>query len=83
MAEEIHCQIIHRSLLQPDLMLGIPKTVLMILLVVSIIFANLFGFPFISIGIVLYIPCRLVSNSDAHMLTLLGRALQLPDMLEG
>lgn len=83
MAEELHSHPIHRSLLQPDLLLGVPKSVLLVLIVISIVFANLFGLVFASIGIILYIPCRLVSASDPHMLTVLFHALELPDMLEG
>jgi type IV secretory pathway VirB3-like protein len=74
---------VHKSLQQPDLLLGLPKLVFALILCVTIVFANLFGPVFALIGIVFYIPCSLVTKSDPQLLTIALESLFQVDYLEG
>jgi type IV secretory pathway VirB3-like protein len=68
---------------QPDLLLGIPKTIFALLLCLTILIAYLLGLWFGLIGIILYIPCAVISGGDPHLLTIALDSVLQPDRLEG
>jgi type IV secretory pathway VirB3-like protein len=68
---------------QPDLLLGIPKMILAVILCITIIFIYLLGLPFGLIGIILYIPCYIISRDDPFMLTIALESVLQIDRLEG
>jgi type IV secretory pathway VirB3-like protein len=74
---------VHKSLQQPDLILGIPKSVLALLLCLTMILVYLLGFMFVLSGILLYLPCYLVSKDDPDLLTIALESLFQMDYLEG
>lgn len=74
---------VHKSLQQPDLLLGVPKMIIALILMVTVIFAYLLGVAFALIGVVLYIPCRLISKNDPQLLVIALESLMLVDHLEG
>jgi type IV secretory pathway VirB3-like protein len=74
---------VHKSLQQPDLILGIPKPVLALILCLSMILAYLLGFIFAASGLLVYIPCYLLSKEDPAMLTIAMDSLFQLDNLEG
>jgi type IV secretory pathway VirB3-like protein len=74
---------VHKSMHQPDLLMGIPKMILAIILCVTIIFIYLLGFSFGFIGIILYIPCCIISKDDPFMLTIALESVFQIDRLEG
>jgi type IV secretory pathway VirB3-like protein len=74
---------IHKSMHQPDLLLGIPKTIFALLLCLTILIAYLLGLWFGLIGIIIYIPCAIISKDDPHLLTIALDNLLQPDHLEG
>jgi type IV secretory pathway VirB3-like protein len=74
---------VHKSLQQPDLLLGLPKIVAALILCLSIVFANLFGAVFALVGLVFYIPCYLISKQDSQLLTIAMESLFQVDYLEG
>jgi type IV secretory pathway VirB3-like protein len=59
---------VHKSFHQPDLLLGLPKAVFLLILLLTVGIVYLFGLIYGFIGIVLYIPCNLVSKNDPHLL---------------
>jgi type IV secretory pathway VirB3-like protein len=74
---------VHKSMHQPDLLMGIPKMILAIILCITIIFIYLLGFWFGFAGIVLYIPCYIISKDDLFMLTIALEHVFQMDRLEG
>jgi type IV secretory pathway VirB3-like protein len=74
---------VHKSLQQPDLVLGIPKPVLALLLCLTMILVYLLGFIFAVGGILLYFPCYLVSKDDPELLSIALDSLFQMDYLEG
>lgn len=74
---------VHKSLQQPDLLLGVPKVILALLLVVAVLLAYLFGVIFALIGIIFYIPCYFLSKEDPQMLTIALESLFEMEHLEG
>jgi type IV secretory pathway TrbD component len=50
---------VHKSLQQPDLLLGIPKPVIALILCMTMILVYLLGFVFSLCGIILYNPLLL------------------------
>jgi type IV secretory pathway VirB3-like protein len=74
---------VHKSLQQPDLILGIPKPVLALLLCLTMILVYLLGFIFAVSGVLLYLPCYLVSKNDPDLLTIALDSLFQLDYLEG
>jgi type IV secretory pathway VirB3-like protein len=68
---------------QPDLLLGIPKMILAIILCITIIFIYLLGFWFGLIGVILYLPCYIISKDDPFMLTIALENVFQIDRLEG
>jgi type IV secretory pathway VirB3-like protein len=74
---------VHKSLQQPDLILGIPKPVLALILCLTMILVYLLGFVFAATGLLFYVPCYFLSKEDPAMLTIaLDNLFQL-DYLEG
>jgi type IV secretory pathway VirB3-like protein len=59
---------VHKSLQQPDLLLGIPKPVIALILCMTMILVYLLGFVFSLCGIILYIPCYFLSKEDPDLL---------------
>jgi type IV secretory pathway VirB3-like protein len=74
---------VHKSLQQPDLLMGIPKEVFVLILLLTIILINFFGLAMILVAVVLYVPCSIISKDDPNLLTIaLGSLFQI-DFLEG
>ena len=74
---------VHKSLQQPDLILGIPKTVLALILCLTMIFVYMLGFMFAVSGIILYVPCYFLSKDDPELLSIALDSLFQIDYLEG
>ncbi|MDR3283827.1 MAG: VirB3 family type IV secretion system protein [Treponema sp.] len=74
---------IHKSLQQPDLLMGVPKSIFALILIGTIGIIYLFGPLFALIGIAAYIPCRILSKDDPDMLAIALDSLTQPDGLEG
>jgi type IV secretory pathway VirB3-like protein len=74
---------VHKSLQQPDLLLGLPKLVFGLILCITIIFINFFGPFFACLGLILYVPCYFVSKQDPMLLTIALESLFQTDYLEG
>jgi type IV secretory pathway VirB3-like protein len=74
---------VHKSLQQPDLVLGIPKSVLALILCLTMILVYLLGFIFAVSGVLFYIPCYFLSKEDPAMLTIALDSLFQIDYLEG
>lgn len=75
---------VHKSFQQADLLLGIPKSVFLILFLVMVLVSYLFGLILgIVVTVIVYIPCRLLTKHDPHMLTVALNSLIEPDKLEG
>lgn len=74
---------VHKSLQQPDLLLGLPKPVFVVILCLSIILVNFFGPFFAFASLVFYIPCFLISRVDPLLLLIALESLFQVDYLEG
>jgi type IV secretory pathway VirB3-like protein len=74
---------VHKSLQQPDLILGIPKPVLAMILCLTMILVYLLGFVFVISGVLFYVPCYFLSKEDPDMLTIALDHLFQVDYLEG
>lgn len=74
---------VHKSLQQPDLLLGVPKTIVAIIFCVTTMLVYLFGLGFAVVAIVLYVPCRIISKNDPQLLTIALNSLFEVDQLEG
>jgi type IV secretory pathway VirB3-like protein len=74
---------IHKSLHQPDLLLGIPKMIVAIILCATVLFIYLLGPVYAFIGVIFYIPCLLLSREDPQLLTIALESLFQMDALEG
>jgi len=73
---------VHKSLLQPDLIMGVPKNVFMLIFLITAIFVYLFGKFGALVAIPVYIPCKILCKTDPHMLTIALESLMEPDHLE-
>lgn len=74
----------HKCFQQEDLLLGVQKSIFIILFLIFAIISYLFGIILGgSITLVLYIPCRILTKKDPHMLTIALNSLIEPDKLEG
>lgn len=74
---------VHKSLQQPDLLLGITKMVAAMIFCLTTLLVYLFGFGFALVAAVLYVPCRIISKDDPLLLSMaLGSLLEM-DELEG
>lgn len=75
---------VHKSFHQASLLLGIPKTVFLILFFVFVLVSYLFGVVLGAVlTVVIYIPCFILTKHDPHMLTVALNSLVEPDRLEG
>ena len=74
---------VHKSLQQPDLLLGVLKVILAIIFCLTIMLIYLFGFGFAVVAVVLYVPCRIISKNDPQLLTIALNSLFELDELEG
>jgi len=74
---------VHKSLQQPDLILGIPKTVFALIICLTLILVYMLGFPFVFTGILFYLPCYFLSKDDPDLLTIALDSLSQADFLEG
>jgi type IV secretory pathway VirB3-like protein len=61
---------VHKSMHQPDLLLGIPKEIMTIIFCFTIIVVYLFGLWFIPVSVILYIPCYIISKNDPLLLSM-------------
>jgi type IV secretory pathway VirB3-like protein len=68
---------------QPDLLLGIPKEIMAIIFCLTIIAVYLLGIWFIAVGVILYIPCCIISKNDPLLLSMAVNNLFQIDHLEG
>ena len=74
---------VHKSLQQPDLLLGIPKMVAAVIFCLTTLLTYLFGFGFTLVAVVLYVPCRIISKDDPLLLSMALGSLFEVDELEG
>jgi type IV secretory pathway VirB3-like protein len=74
---------VYKSLLQPDLIIGVPKGVFVAILCGAVAMASLFGLWFALSAVVFYAPCYFLSKEDPHMLSMAMGSLLQPDYLEG
>ena len=74
---------VHKSLQQPDLLLGIPKIIIALIFCITVILFYLFGFGFASVAVFLYVPCLIISKNDPQLLTIALNCLFELDELEG
>ena len=74
---------VHKSLQQPNLLLGVPKIIAALRFCVTVILVYLFGFGFAAVAVVLYVPCRIISKNDPQLLTIALNSLFEMDELEG
>lgn len=74
---------VHKSLQQPDLLLGIPKIIVAIIFCVTVLLIYLLGMGFSAVAIVLYVPCYFISKNDPQLLTIALNSLFELDELEG
>jgi len=74
---------VHKSFHQPNLLLGIPKTVFVVILLFAVGAIYFFGLPYGIVGAVLYVPCFIISKHDAGLLEHALFSLFEIDCLEG
>ncbi|MBP3199649.1 MAG: VirB3 family type IV secretion system protein [Butyrivibrio sp.] len=75
---------VHKSFHQADLLLGIPKTIFMLLFLIFVLSAYLFGFVVaIPVVLLIYIPSFILTKHDPFMLSIALNSLIEPDRLEG
>ncbi len=75
--------LVHKSLQQPDLLLGIPKMIAAMIFCLTTLLVYLFGFGFTFVSVILYVPCRIISKDDPLLLTMALGSLFEMDELEG
>lgn len=73
---------VHKSLLQPDLIMGVPKDVFMLIFLITASFIYFIGKFGALVAIPVYIPCRILCKNDPNMLTIAIESLMEPDHLE-
>jgi len=74
---------VHKSFHQPNLLLGIPKPVFVIILLLVIGSVYFFGLLYGLVGIVLYVPCSVISKHDPNLLEYALYSLFEIENLEG
>lgn len=75
---------VHKSFHQADLILGVPKSIFLLLFMTFVLVSYLFGIIFgIVLTVISYIPCFLLTKKDPHMLVVAINSLLEPDRLEG
>lgn len=73
---------IHKSLLQPDLIAGIPKNALYVILGVTFMAWALIGKWGLIIAVVTYFPVKFITTKDPHLLSIAMESILDPDKLE-
>ena len=67
---------VHKSLQQPDLLLGVPKVIVALIFCVTVLLIYLFGLGFAAVAVVLYVPCAAaVHTREEHVLRIDGLIL--------
>ena len=74
---------VHKSLMKYDLLLGISKTMFIIIMCVTVCMMYIFSPWCFLLGVVFYIPVRLITNQDPALFDILLESLFEPDHLEG
>ena len=74
---------VHKSLQQPDLLLGIPKIVAAMIFCLTTLLVYLFGIGFALVAVILYAPCRVISKDAPLLLSMALGSLFEMDELEG
>lgn len=74
---------VHKSLQQPDLLMGVPKVITALIICLTILLTYLFGLGFSVVAVFLYVPCRIISKNDPQLLTIALNSLFELDELEG
>ena len=75
---------VHKSFLQADLLLRVPKAIFLILFLIMVLVSYLFGIILgLIVTVLFYIPCFILTKHDPHMLTVALNSLIEPDRLEG
>lgn len=74
---------VHRSLLKPDMLLGIGTNAGIMLLVVTIIFIQVIGFIFIFISAGIFLLLRLICKEDPYSLDILLNSILEQDIYYG
>lgn len=75
---------VHKSFQQAELLLGVPKTIFLLLFMILVLVSYLFGIVLgFVVTVVFYIPCFILTKHDPHMLTVALNSLIEPDRLEG
>jgi type IV secretory pathway VirB3-like protein len=74
---------VHKSLQQPELLLGLPRIVAALILCIAIVFVNLFGPLFALSALVFYVPCYFITKSDPLLLGIALESLFQLDYFEG
>jgi type IV secretory pathway VirB3-like protein len=74
---------VHKSLIRSDLVLGVPRSVLMLCLLAGIIFWSVFGGWYCLLALVIYIPCYAITRVDPDLILITMDCLFEPDFLEG
>lgn len=74
---------VYKSLMKSELLMGIPKIMFVIILIVTILFMYMIsGYCFV-IFFVFWFPTYLISKKDPDLFPILIESLQEPDFLEG
>lgn len=75
---------VFKSFQQEDLILGVQKGVFLIVFLIFAIISYLFGLiPGAVVTAVFYLPCRILTRHDPHMISIALNSLIEPDFLEG
>jgi type IV secretory pathway VirB3-like protein len=74
---------VHKSLQQPDLILGVPKEILALIFCAAVVIGAMIGPAFALSAVVFYFPCRFLSKEDPQMLVMALDSLMQVDYLEG
>lgn len=75
---------VFKSLQQEDLVLGVQKSIFIIILLIMVLVSYLFGMvPGIIVTLIFYVPVRILTGIDANMVSIALNSLIEPDFLEG
>jgi type IV secretory pathway VirB3-like protein len=74
---------VHKSLQQPELLLGVPKPVFALIFCATIVLVNFLGPVFALAALAFYLPCYLLSRQDPLLLTIVMDSLFQVEYLEG
>jgi type IV secretory pathway VirB3-like protein len=74
---------VHKSFHQPNLLMGIPKPVFAVILIIVIGAVYFLGLLYGFVGIALYVPCSIISKHDPNLLEYALYSLFEIEYLEG